>query len=365
MNKMPTSVLNFTAGNEERTKAYAQFAAYVNAYNEGKKSVIGENGEVSFSEANDKVLKFYKAEIEYMSGKKMSDYPLEVYCNFSDVKQAAFAVIGMITDLIIPDALMKDIGMIAEIKSIGMGDSLKIDIQPRDLFVVSKGSRGKRSFDAKRQFKGTYPMIPEPRAITVAIPLYSILYGDYSLAEFVMKAVQSLEVNIRYDIYDAFDTAMNALSTSGDALLKIVGFAQATALGLQQKVQAWNGGKEAVFLGTKIALGSILPASTNFRFDLGSEYVRIGHLRDYFGVKCIELQNVADYATEFKMKLKDTVIYVVSPGADKIVKVAFEGSTLANVGGNYDNADLRVEATLYKSYAVGVYTGSIGGYITL
>lgn len=365
MNKMPTTVLNFTAGNEERTKAYAQFAAYVNAYNEGKKSVMGENGEVSFAEANDKVSKFFRSEIEFMSGKKMSDFPLDVYCNFSDVKQAAFAVIGMITDLVIPDALIKDIGIIAAIKSISMGDSFKIDIQPRDLFVVSKGSRGKRSYDAKRQFKGSYTLIPEPRNITVAIPLYSILNGDYSLAEFVMKAVQSLETNVRYDIYDAFDTAMNALATVGDALLKIVGFTQDSALGLQQKVQSWNGGKEAVFLGTKIALGKILPASTNFRFDIGSEYVRIGHLRDYFGVKCVELQNVADYTTEFKMKLKDTVIYVVSPAADKIVKVVFEGSTLANVGGNYDNANLQVETTLSKSYAVGVLTGAIGGYITL
>lgn len=365
MNKMPTSIVNFTAGNETRTKAYAQFAAYVNAYNEGKKSLIGENGEVSFAEADKAVLNFYKSEIEFMSGKKMADFPFDVYCNFPDVQHAAFAVIGMITDLVIPDALIKDIGMIATIKNIGMGDSFKIDIQPRDLFIVSKGSRGKRSYDAKRQFKGTYTLIPEPRNITVAIPLYSILNGDYSLAEFVMKAVQSLEVNVRYDIYDAFDTAMNGLAVSGDALLKIVGFSQDTALALQQKVQAWNGNKEAIFLGTKIALGKILPASTNFRFDLGSEYVRIGHLRDYFGVKCVELQNVADYTTEFKMKLKDTVIYVVSPSADKIVKVVFEGSTLANAGGNYDNANLQVETTLTKSYAVGVLTGSIGGYITL
>jgi len=365
MNKMPISVMNFTAGNEIREKAYAQMAAYVAAYNEGKKNVMGEDGEVSFSKANETVLKFYKSEIEFMSGKKMSDYPLDVYCNFADVKQAAFAIIGMITDLIIPDALIKDIGMISAIKNIGFGDSFKIDIQPRDLFIVSKGSRGKRSYDAKRQFKGTYTLIPEPRNITVAIPLYSILSGDYSIAEFVMKAVQSIEVNVRYDIYDAFDTAMAALATTGDALLKIVGFSQDTALGLQQKVSAWNGNKEAVFLGTKIALGKILPASTNFRFDLGSEYVKVGHLRDYFGVSCIELQNVADYRTEFKMKLKDTVLYVVSPAADKIVKVVFEGSTLANAGGNYDNANLQVETTLSKSYAVGVLTGAIGGYITL
>ena len=39
------------------------------------------------------------------------------------------AIIGMITDLIIPDALIKDLGVIAEVKNGSWGDTLKVDIE--------------------------------------------------------------------------------------------------------------------------------------------------------------------------------------------------------------------------------------------
>ena len=50
-----------------------------------------------------------------------------------------------------------------------------------------------------------------------------------------------------------FSTAMNALSSSGDTQLKVAGYSQSDAIGLAQKVTAWNGSKKAVFLGTKLA----------------------------------------------------------------------------------------------------------------
>lgn len=366
MNKMPNNVIDFTAGNDERKNAYALVAEYVKSFQNDKAEINGKDGKVSFATANDIMLDFFKSEIEYSSGKKISDYSdLARFCNFTDVREAAFDIATMMTDIVLPDALIKDLGKIADFKNGGWGESLKIDIQPRDLFVVSKGSQSKATADVKRQFKGSVTIIPEVRTISVGIALYDILRGDYTLAEFLTKAIQSIEVQMRYDVYDAFSTAMGALATTGDALLKIVGFTQDSAVALAQKVTAWNGGKKAVFLGTTLALSKILPASTNYRFDIGSEYVRIGHLRDFFGYSCIELEQVADYATEFKTKLKDTEIYVISPTADKIVKVFVEGSTIANQGDNYKNANLMVEANLKKSWGVAVATSAIGGLITV
>jgi hypothetical protein len=362
MNQMPISVLTFTAGDEDRKEGYSKFVEYVKAF-EKKEDTVGN---VSFAEADAKMLDFVKEEIFYMTGKKTENFRrIEDYCNNTDVKEAFFAIVGMLTDLVMPDALIKDISAIATIKNVGWGESLKIDMQPRDLFVVSKGGRGKRSFDIKRQFKGTATIIPEPRDISVGISLYDILRGAYNLAELVMKAVLSLEVQVKYDVYDALSTAMNALSTTGDTKLKVAGYSQSDAIGLAQKVTAWNGGRKAIFLGTKLALSTILPASTNYRFDLGSEYVKMGHLRDFFGFDVVELEQIADYTTEFKVKLSDTQIYVVSPGADKIIKVLFEGSTMSNVHGNYDKANLIVNGDLSKSWGVGAYTSAIGGLITV
>ena len=361
--RLPNSVLTFTANDEERQNAYSKFVEYYESYINGKKN--SANG-TTFEEMNSKMLQFYKDEVERMSGRKISDYAdLATFCNFSDVKESAFAIIGMITDLIIPDALFKDFGTIAEIKNGGWGDSLKVEIQPRDLFVVAKGGRARRDFDITRQYKGEKTIVPEVHAISVGISLYDVLRGAYTLAEFVRKAVMSIEVQMRYDIYDAFAAAMNNLPNSGTAQLQITGFSQDSAIELAQKVSAWNGGQRAIFLGTKLALSKILPASTNTRILLGDEYVRVGYLRDFFGVSCVELEQIADYTTEFAVKLADDRIYVLCPGTDKIVKVFIEGSTLAHNEVDFYNANLQQVATLYKSYGVGAFTSAIAGEITL
>lgn len=364
MAKLPNSVLAFTANDADRKEGYNNFVEYYSLYKEGK--THNANG-VSFSEMNEKMLTFFSDEVERLSGKKQSDVnDLAQYCNFSDVKEAAFAVVGMLTDLIIPDALIKDLGMIAEIKSGAWGDSLKVEMKPRDLFVVSKGGRNRRTYDITRQFKGEKTIVPETHGITVGVSLYDVLRGAYTLAEFVAKAVLSMETQMKYDIYDAFAAAMGALPNSvGANQLRVSGFSQDTAIALAQKVQAWNGGAKPVFLGTKLALSKILPASTNSRILLGDEYVKVGYMRDFMGISTVELEQVADYTTEFAVKLDDKKIYVICPGTDKMVKVFIEGSTLSNVDGSYANANLQQTATLYKSYGVGAISSALAGVIEL
>lgn len=364
MEKLPNNVLAFASDNADVKEGYERFVEYYKTYEAGKSSA--ENG-TSFAEMNNKMLTFFSDEIARLSGKKQSDVnDLAVYCNFSDVKEAAFAVVGMLTDLIIPDALIKDLGMIAEIKNGAWGDSLKVELKPRDLFVVSKGGRARRQYDITRQYKGEKTITPEVRGITVGISLYDVLKGQYTLAEFVAKAVKSIETQMRYDIYDAFAAAMNNLpNSSGNGQLRISGFSQDTAIALAQKVQAWNGGAKPVFLGTKLALSKILPASSNARILLGDEYVKVGYMRDFMGISAVELEQVADYTSEFAVKIADNRIYVICPGTDKMVKVFVEGSTLSNVQANYANADLTQVATLYKSYGVGAVSSAIAGVIEL
>ena len=94
-------------------------------------------------------------------------------------------------------------------------------------------------------------------------------------------------------------------------------------------------------------------------------YVVVGYMKEIFGVSCVELEQIADYTTEFAVKLDDNKIYVLCPGTDKIVKVFVEGSTLANNETDFYNANLQQVATLYKSYGVGAFTSAIAGQITL
>lgn len=365
MVKLSNAVLNFTADSAERRAGYESFTEYYETYKAGK--TVNDAG-VSFAEMNKTMLQLFTDEIERLSGKKLTEYTDAVqYFSFPDVRQATFTVVGMLTDLIIPDALVKHLGMISEIRNGGWGETLKIELQPRDLFVVSKNGRNRRKADITRYYRGETTIVPEPRSITVGISLYDVLTGKYSLAEMVARAAQSLEVAVARDIYFAFSAAMEALPTTGTNALAVNGWSTEGFVKLVAKIEAWNGGAKAIAIGTKLSLSKVLPESTNARILIGNDQalVTVGYLREYFGTTLMELNQIADYTTEYAVLFPDNRIYVICPGIDKPVKVFFEGSTTANNEDSYSNANLLQTGTLHKSWGVGIATSALAGMIKL
>ena len=353
---LTNAVINFTKGNVERELFYAKSAEYMDHYAKGTVQPV----------MHEDMLRMFAKEVELISGMKMDAVPdMAMYTNFRQVQEAAFAVLSMVVQPLVVNAAMKSFGAIAEFKNGAFGDSFSFNISPRDLFVVTKGARSQRSYDIERQYKTTKTIVPEFNTITVGVSLYEILVGTQTLAEYISKAALSLNAALSYDIYDTFSTAMNALATSGDSALKVSGYTQDSAIELAQKIQAWTSTKP-IFLGTSLALSKILPTNANYRMDLGSDYVKLGHLRDFNGFACVELEQIADYTTEFATKIADDEIYVIAPsGSDKFVKVCMEGSMLSDVGGNFDTANLMTTGNLRLAWGVGVITGGIGGMIKL
>lgn len=103
----------------------------------------------------------------------------------------------------------------------------------------------------------------------------------------------------------------------------------------------------------------------NYRYDLSSEYVTMGYIRNFQNTDVMVLPQLANYSTPFGLKLADNRIWIVSPSTNKIVKAVLEGSTLAYTDEPYANANLLQNANIQKSWAVGVATNSIGATIEL
>jgi len=61
----------------------------------------------------------------------------------------------------------------------------------------------------------------------------------------------------------------------------------------------------------------------------------------------MSIPQIADWTSPFKLLLDDTRLYVVSPSANKIVKLVLEGSTMSNVDAPFANANLTQNATKY------------------
>lgn len=280
---------------------------------------------------------------------------------------ATFAVIQSTIDVVLPDAIIRDYGLVAEVRNAALGDTLKFRIRPRDYFVVSKHGRKQRTANLQKQFSGDMTLEMENRQVSVQVNLYDVIIGRESLAEFMFKAVRSLEIELTKDIYMAFDKATKELpATPEGGELQITGWATDTAIALAQKVSAWNGGTPVVFVGTKLALSKVLPTNdANYRYLLESDYVRLGYIRTAYGYDMIELPQVADWSTPFQTLLDDDVIYVMPVSGDKLVKVAIGENGVSHQSGTYDYANLIQTGTVSKEYGVGVITSALVGRINL
>lgn len=336
---------------------------------EGRKGFDSYDHSKSFAEKEKKMNALMLKEISALSGVDFADDKFvskEMYAGHPNVRWASFAVVNSLIDMVLPEVLIKTIGLYTETRNIGYGDSAAFNVEPNELFYVSKVGMGQRTVDFQRQWQGQTTVIPENRAITVYVSLYRVLCGLDSLAKFVSKAILSVEANITKEVYTAFATAMEGLPTTPvDGNLKVAGYSQASAVKLAQTVSAWNQGAKAVFVGTQLALQNILPDNANYRYFLDDDYARLGYVRTAFGYDTLVLPQLADWENPYKTLLRDDRIYVLSPSSQKLVKLVYEGGSRSNTMDAYDAANLLEQTTIYKSYGIAIATNSIAGVITL
>lgn len=373
---IPTNVIAF-AGGQENTGVYEAFQDYFNHYQtevHGKKGLFfhstrvvdGKTVAFSLAEKESMLNAAIKKEIVRKAGiSNINDFPLSTWAGHPTLRWASFAVVSAMIDMILPQTLIDTIGLYTEVKTIGWGDTATFDVKPRDLFAVSKVGRAKRQTELKKQFNGQVVLNPEPRQIAVTVSLYRVLSGQESLADFTMKAVRSIETQMTYDCYDAFATAMGNIDNTASTGLRVAGYSQAEFVRLSQTVSAWNGGATPLAIGTQAALANILPADGNYRYDLESDYVKLGYIRNFQNTNIMVLPQLANYSTPFGLKLADNRVWIVTPSTNKIVKAVLEGSTLAYTDEPYANANLMQNANIQKNWAVGIATNSVGATIEL
>lgn len=372
--KIPNQVLAFAG--DSNLAVYKMFVDYYNHYRaingakvEYQESTTSPEGALiplSFAEKEERLNSALKREIMRVAGiQNISDFPLEAWANHPTLRWATFAVVSAMIDMVLPDAVIDSVGIYSDVRTIGWGDSAAFDVKPRDLFVVSKAGRSKRTTELHKQFIGQVTIIPEPREMTVFVSLMKVLAGKESLADFTMKMVRSFEVALAEDIYNAFVTVMDAVDATASTGIRVAGYTQSEFVRLSQAVGAWNGGGRPVAIGTQLALANILPANANYRYEFSSEYVTVGYLRNFQGTDIMVLPQIADWQTPFGLKLRDDRIWIMSPSADKIVKVVLEGSVLSYTSDVYANANLVQTSTLYKSWGTGIATNAVAAVIQL
>lgn len=291
------------------------------------------------------------------------DGSLRRFANHPNVAKMADDIRDYMIDMLLPETLMTgSLRYFADFRFADLGDSMSFDIQNNALYNVSKAGYRKRSTNMQKLFDTTVTLAPINREITVGTDLFEILTGRVSIAKEVMKAVRSIETAMMFDAYDAFATATGNLSGN----LAVANYSEASLISLCETVTAYNQGRKAVIIGTPVALKSVLPTNSNYRYLLDDEYVRLGHLQTFNGYDVLPLDQVANpynTTTPYSLKLDDTKIWVVSPAADKIVKIGVGGEMTSHTDAIYDNANLLQMSTLNKAWDCQVITNSVCGIV--
>ena len=363
---MPNNVICFSADHEKVATKFKDYMNHYLAVNQHREGYIYDNT-ISFAEKDAKINEIMLSEVSKLSNVEIASndaISTEMWAQHPLIKWAAFAVVNSMIDMVVPEVLDRTVGLYTEQYFVNAGDSKSFEIEPNQLFVVSKAGRDQRTVEFQKQFNGMVTIVPENREITVAANLYKVLAGKESLARFAMKAILSLESQISREVYTAMDEAMNALPTA-DPKLRLTGFDKEDAIELAQVVSAVNNGAEAVFMGTKLALHQILPDTTIFRTLESSDYVRIGYMREFAGFNTMLLPQVVRADKAFTLALKDNMIYVISPSSEKLVKLVYEGGSWTNNTNAFASANLTETTTITKSYGIGVATNATAGCIVL
>lgn len=359
------SLVTFAGGNEKALDTYKGMRDYYFHYMsavEDKK--LGDfDGSVSLDEKEEKMHNALLAEVERVSGCPRGNMPFEAWSMSPQVKWASFAVVGAMIDAVIPDTIIHSVGLYTEMHTVGFGETLELEIQPNSLFTISQSSNSQRKGFNKKQFAINETLKAVPYQITVQTVLYKVLSGKENLARFVRKAVVAVETKMTLEAYGALTSLVT--NANFPSALKETGFTMEGAIGLAQKVEAYNDGAKVSFIGTKKAIYKMLPdASKGYRMITDASNPRINIVRGVFDWDIIELPQVAT-GVAYGLALDDNKVYVMSTGAQKMIHGVIEGTTLANSNDFYDTADLTSSATLTKRFGFGAVSNACCGVITL
>lgn len=362
---LPMNIVKFANGNESVLKVYNQMRDYYCHYMSAHGKKIGDFDQtISLNEKEDKMHEALLSEIGRISGQKISDdIPLEAWAMNPMVKWATFAVVGMMIDAIIPDTIIKSVGLWSEIKTVGYGETLEVEIAPNSLFNVSESGNAKRFSFNNKDYRVTKTLSAVNHQITVEVSLYRVLAGKENLAEFVRKAIMSMDRQMTVDNYNALNALVNNAKFPSD--LTVNGYDAKELLHLCEAVEAYNNGAGVTILGTQSALYNVLPDSAKgYRITTDSANMGIHLIRDFFDYDIMVLPQVAT-GERYGLRMDDAKLYILSTGADKLIKGVIEGNTMSYTDNNYDNADLTQHTTLNKRWGFAVCSNATAGVVKL
>ena len=280
------------------------------------------------------------------------------YSLYRENKNTVFALIEETIDEILPKKVMDQYGMFAEVRTFGQGD--------KPVFTKKEGRRRAKQFITKVGLAGIYEVFKLDKSSfevptsafggAAQIGFEEFLDGRVDFADVLDIVMEGLDAVIYTEIEKALRASITSLPNANKATES--SFVETTMDNLIAVADSY--GKATIYCTYEFA-ATMVPAEGWVSDAMKDQKWNNGYLANYKGHNVIVLDQSYVDETNSKKVINPAYAYIIPVGADKPVKIAFEGNTIVD---EYVNKDRSREVQVYKKLGVGtLITNNICVYV--
>lgn len=283
------------------------------------------------------------------------------YSLYRENKNLIFSLIEEVIDDVLPKRVLEQYGQFAEIKNYAQGDKPVFSQR-----VTSASKRRAKQFITKVGLAGiyevfkldgkTYEIPTEAFGGAAQIGFEEFLDGRVDFADVLDVVMEGLDEAIYREIEKALKAAVENLGTYNKATE--TSFVETTMDRLIAVADSY--GKSTIYCTYEFA-ATMVPAEGWVSDNMRDQKWNNGYIANYKGHNVIVLDQSFEDETNSVKVMDPSYAYIIPVGADKPVKIAFEGNTIVD---EYINKDRSREVQVYKKLGVGtLITNNICVYV--
>lgn len=286
------------------------------------------------------------------------------YYKYEENKNKYFQLMAEVITDVLPKKVLEQFGQFAEVKTFAQGDK-PIFVQKTTL--ASK--RRAKQFVTRVGLDGIYEVfkldgrkleVPTCAFGTAAqVTLEEMLDGRMNLQELLDIVMEGLNDQVYLEIEKALIASISQLGDR-NKYTSLTGFEETKFDKLLATADAYGGGKAPIYCTFEFA-AKMLPATGWVSNEMKNAMWTQGYLGSYKGHSVILLDQSFEDETNALKVVDPKYVWIIPGGADKPVKLAFEGQAIVR---EHENRDASKEIQIYEKFgAAAMVQNNICVYI--
>ncbi len=278
------------------------------------------------------------------------------YATYRENKNTIFALVEKVLTETLPVDVKAQYGMFAEISTIGQGDKAVFV----ERITEDAKRRAKKNFVTKVGLAGRYEVFMlDGRTVTVQTTAYGgaarigleeFLDGRFTFDEFISLIREGMSDAVYTEIIKALDSIVAGIRTKNICFESETAFVEASMDELLAKADSM-GGKATIFCTYKFA-ATMVPQTGWVSNEMKNTKWAQGYLGSYKGHNVVVLSQSYTDEKFSTTVLNDQIAYIIPSGAEKPIKIVFEGQT--QVREVEDNDDWSRYFQTYQKFGVAI-----------